>query len=118
MLYDKPKTEDGREWIGTCDHCGLELSSTAVHWLILWPGHRDLELYCASCRLALLSSLMDDFWLEGNKNVFRMPWRGKTWEMDHIERQLMIDQLDDDEMIQREEKEEEDHEKGDPGDRA
>ena len=104
MLYDEPKKEGGREWIGTCDHCGMELSTTNIHWLILWPGHRDLKLYCASCRLALLSSLMDDYWLDENGTVFRMPWAGETWEMDRIERQLMIDQLDDDEQILREEK--------------
>lgn len=107
MLYDEPKKEDGREWIGTCDHCGIEISSTGEHWLILWPGRRDLEMYCYRCRCELLNSLEDDYWLEGNRTVFRMPWRGQTWEMDRIERQLMIDQLDDDEVIQREEKKEE-----------
>lgn len=99
-LYDKDKRT--ADLIGLCDDCGCEVGPENRHWLILWPGQQDLELYCEGCRLELLHSLCDDFWLEGNGAVFKMPWRGREWVMDSVERKLMIDQLDEDECIHEE----------------
>lgn len=102
MIYKKKTLDaEGHRVLGWCDACESDIYPQDVHWLVLMPNERKITALCEPCRDWMIDCLnREDQYDEMGMYEFR--WGTKVYLIDKVERETMLEQIDDDERIENE----------------